>query len=120
MLMNTIENMTLFDPSRSTIWAPAVSFAVISGLGLIAANSTKERFHAALGVVWLLVTLRELFWGGYGPQAIDGLDPSYPTWSTVVAGVFFAILLVATLSVFLRPLDSLLSRLESRLLKRHA
>jgi len=120
MLMNTIENVTSSDPTQSLTWAPVYTLAVVCGPALIAAISTKERFHAALGGVWLWTALRELFWGGYGPQAVDGIDPSKPVWSTVVEGVLSAILLVAILSVFLRPLDSLLSRLESRLPRRPA
>jgi hypothetical protein len=120
MLMNMIENITLSDPMQSPTFQPVQYLAVVCGPALIAAISTKERFHAALGLVWLWATLRELLWGGFGPQAVDGIDPNQPMWSTVVEGVLSAILLVATLSVFLRPLDSLLRRLESRVLKRHA
>jgi hypothetical protein len=120
MLMNLIENMTFLDSPESTTWAPVLYLAVVCGPALIAAISTKERFHAALGVIWVWVTLRELFWGGFGPHAVDGMDPSQPMWSTVVEGGLSAVLVVAALSVFIRPLDSLLSRLESRVLKRHA
>jgi hypothetical protein len=120
MLMNLIENMTLLDPPQGRIWWLVNFLAFVCGPALIAAVSTKERFHATLGVAWLWMTLRELFWGGYGPQAVDGMDPNYPVWSTLVTGVLSAVLVVATLSVFIRPLDSLLSRLESRVLKRHA
>jgi hypothetical protein len=118
MWFNLFENLNLLDWSQNQVIGVLFLHAAITGLGLIAAFSTKERFHAALGVAWIWASLRDLLWGDYGPQAIDGIDPSPPMWNNVVSVLVVAILLVATLSVFISPLDKLLDRFESGVLKR--
>ena len=115
--VDMIDSWTLVDPAqRSVLWA-VIGVSVLSGHGLIAAGSKKERFHAAFGALALWVSLSIMLWGDVGPQAIDGQDPNHPAWARVVTLVLCSLVLVSALSIGVRPLDRFLGRVESGVLK---